>query len=262
MIKPDPSLPWPIAIAAVALIADREQGPDGGPALTSYLCPTGHWTLGLGETDGIGPGMTCTEAEAWQMLLRDLIARTRAVQAMLTQHATPNQLGALVSLAYNIGLRDDKKKSGLYYSCVRAAHNRGDFAAAAAGFRLYNKGRVKGQLVVLGGLVSRRAEEAALYLRPEPDAWREPMPQAVAPEPSLMASPTVLSGAATTGAGAIGVLAEVKEQLGPVGDALTWGKGVLADLGFPPEWVLPCLALGLGALILWRRYGQRLQGAA
>lgn len=146
-----PDRPWPIARTAVELIADREQGPNGGPALKAYKCPAGVWTLGFGETAGVKPGMTCTESEAWDMLLRDLTARTQAVQGMLTLPANENQLGALVSLVYNIGLEAFKKSS------VLRLHNAGDFAGAARAFRLWDKARVNGKLQVLAGLTARRA---------------------------------------------------------------------------------------------------------
>jgi len=121
---------------------------------------------------------------------------------------------------------------------------------------------VAGVLQVLPGLTSRRAAEAALYLTPEPDAPRERMPQAVEPQASLAASPTVQASTVTAGAGAVALVAQAREQLGPVGEALQWGKGVLVDLGMPPEAVLPAIALVLGGLVLWRRYAQRQQGLA
>ena len=252
-----PDLDWPIALDGVLMIAKEEQGPNGGPALKAYKCPAGVWTYGFGETEGVRPGMTCTETEAWQMLCRSLKSRAQAITAMLTEHATPNQLAALASLAYNIGLE------GLRKSTVLKAHNRGDFAAAARAFALWNKARVNGVLVELGGLTARRAIEAALYLRPEPDAWRPPMAQAVASEPSMAASPTVQTGTVGVGAGALGLLSQAHEQLGPVGEFIAWAKGLMTDtLQIPPDWVLPGLVLGIGFVVLWRRLGQRSAGVA
>ena len=115
MNLPDPSLPWPIPMTAVAEIAESE-----GLSLVAYRCPAGVWTIGWGETDGVRPGDTCTKEEADRWLLEDLTERTRAVRELCTVEPSPNELGALVSLAYNIGL------GGLAKSTVLRAHNAGD----------------------------------------------------------------------------------------------------------------------------------------
>ncbi len=70
------------------------------------------------------------------------------------QPTTPNMLGAMVSLAYNIGLGAFGKSSVLKNHLARR------YANAAASFNLWNKGGGK----VLPGLVRRRAAEAVLYL--------------------------------------------------------------------------------------------------
>ena len=93
---PDPSLPWPIPLEAVALIADAE-----GLRLTAYRCPAGVATCGWGAT---GPeivlGKTVwTKEQADKALLDDITEFTVAVRAKCTQAPTGNQLGALVSLA-------------------------------------------------------------------------------------------------------------------------------------------------------------------
>lgn len=252
-----PDRPWPIAVAAVELIADKEQGPNGGPALKAYKCPAGVWTLGLGETDGIKPGMTCTADQAWDMLLRDLKTRTQAVQALLTIPANDNQLGALVSLTYNIGLEAFRKSS------VLRLHNLGDFAAAARAFDLWNKAKVNGKLVVLAGLTARRKAEGALYLQPDEHDWREPMPQAVEPEQAPVASTRVQTGGAVAGLGVLGAVGEAKEALGPVGETVAAAKGLLAEsLGIPTQYVPLALLVAVGGFLIWHFYGQRKQGVA
>lgn len=148
-------------------------------------------------------------------------------------------------------------------SSLLKAHNRGDHAAAGRAFAMWNKAKVKGRLTVLPGLTARRAAEAALYLRPEPDSWRQPMPQAVASEPALAASPTVQSGAATAGVGALALIGQAGDTIGPIKATVDTAKSFASDtLGVPPGYVLPGLALVLGAVVLWRRYGQRAGGVA
>lgn len=265
-LTPPVAAPLPIPLAAVQLIAGYEQGPNGGPALRAYKCPAGVWTLGFGETDGIKPGMACTEQEAWSMLIRDLTARTVAVTALVKNYVEPDQLGAMVSLAYNIGMGAFAK------STVLRAHNAGDHDAAARAFALWNKAKVNGRLQVLRGLTARRASEAALYLTPEQDAYREPMAQAVEHESKLTASPIAQGGAATTGVGLFGLastgwgVTDIAQQSGTmsaVSDFLTKTKALLADgLGIPPEWLLPTVLVLVGGVIVYQRLRQRRQGWA
>lgn len=258
---PDPSLPWPIPLAAVALIAEFE-----GCWLRAYRCPAGVWTIGWGETEGVHPGDTCTRAQADQWLLEDLTSRTKAVEALCTRPPSRNELGALVSLAYNIGLGDDTKNPpvpGLCNSTALRQHNAGKHEAAARAICLWDKARVNGVLTTLAGLTARRAREQALYLTPDVPATSGPLPQAVEAESSLAKSPIAQGGSAITVAGVVAAAAEAKEALGPVGEALQSAKHVLADvLGVPPSWVFPMLAIACGVLIFRARLKQRREGWA
>lgn len=259
MQYPDPALPWPIPLAAVGLIAEFEQGPRGGVALRTYLCPAGVPTIGWGETDPdkAVPGGRCTKEQADQWLLDDLAQRTAQARALLKRHADPHQLGAMVSLAYNIGMANFAK------STVLKAFNRGDLAAAGRAFRLWNKAKVKGVLTDLAGLTRRRAAEEALFLTPDPETTAvELMPQAVASESNMAASPIVQAGTVTAGAGVVSVLAEAGAQLGTVTPVLEQAKDAVQVLGVPPEWVLPALLLAAGGLIVWHRWKQRSGGWA
>lgn len=148
-----------INTTALALIKASE-----GLRLTAYQDAVGVWTIGWGVTAnagvGIAPhaGMTITEAQAEGFL----IAAVEKVQAdvlhCLTRKPTSNQLGAMVSLTYNIGLGNFKKSSVLRF------FNAGDDKMAAIAFGLWNK--AGNPLRVLPGLVTRRAAEAKLYLTP------------------------------------------------------------------------------------------------
>ena len=71
---PNPSLPWPIAMQGVALIAESES-----LRLRAYRCPVGVWTIGWGETDGVHPGDTCTQEQADRWLCDDLTDRAIAL---------------------------------------------------------------------------------------------------------------------------------------------------------------------------------------
>ena len=71
---------------------------------------------------------------------------------------TQNMFDALISLVYNIGVMGLKASS--IYRNIKA----GRYAQAADSFLLYNKGRINGRLEVIGGLVTRRHKERALFL--------------------------------------------------------------------------------------------------
>ena len=247
---PESTLPWPICFAAVALIAERE-----GCRLRAYRCPAGVWTCGWGETEGVTPGTVWTQERADRALCDSLSKRALQVLSVLTEHAEPNQLGALVSLQYNIGAAAFAK------STVVKSHNAGDTLAAARAFALWNKATVSGALTVLAGLTARRAAEAALYLTPEPDAPAEMMPQAVASETKLTASPIAQSGAVTVGAGAFSIVAAAGDQLGTVGAVTKQAREIAVEtLGVPSGWFLPALLIVLGGVIVWNRYKQRAGG--
>jgi len=257
---PDPALPWPIPYEAVRAMAEEEQGPGGGVALRAYRCPAGVWTCGWGETEGVHSGTQWGKSFADARLCDSLTERAAAAQGMCTVTPSPNQLAALVRLSYNIGV------GALARSSVLKAHNRADFAAAARAFALWNKARNPrtGQLEVMRGLVARRAAEAALYLRPEAIDAPSRMPQAVAPEPTLAASPTMGGGATlVTAGGTMAVLADAGTQVGQAKGTLdTFKAFALETLGIPPGWWLPGMLLAIGALVMYRRYRQRQQGVA
>ena len=71
----------------------------------------------------------------------------------------PNQLSAMTSLAYNIGINRFADSS------VRKNFDVGDFKKAADSFLLYNKARKDGKLVVIEGLNKRRKLERELFLK-------------------------------------------------------------------------------------------------
>lgn len=256
MALPDRNLLWAVPMPAVALIAEAE-----GCRLVAYRCPAGVWTIGWGKTDGVKPGMRCTQQQADEWLSEDVAIYSQRVAALCTAAPAPNELGAMTSLAYNIGLKAFAKSS------VLRAHNAGDRQAAARAFALWNKARVGGVLVELAGLTARRAAEAALYLQPEPDGPRERMPQAVEPESSISASPVARGGAATAGVGVVlaapDLASTLQAQL-PVAKTIVDQVRELAAtvLGPQPGWVLPVILIAAGAAVVYWRRRQRLQGWA
>jgi GH24 family phage-related lysozyme (muramidase) len=151
---PAPAMkPGPVAIA---LLHHFERC-----VLTAYLCPAGKWTIGWGMTyypDGrrvkAGDRITRDQADAMleQLLARDFAAPVMA--AIGRAPVTAAQFGAMVALAYNIGLKAFRSSS------VLRLHRAGQIDAAGSAFGLFNL--VNGRKS--NGLVRRRAAEAALYV--------------------------------------------------------------------------------------------------
>ena len=210
------------------------------------------WTCGYGETEGVTIDTRWTYQEA-ATRLRERVNDDflPAVEASCTVKPNHNQLAAMVSLAYNIGVGNFRKSS------VLRNHNRGDFPAAAQAFHLWNKAQGK----VLQGLVKRRAEEAALYMEPvfEPqDAVYElpgPIAQVVDEEKLLSQSKIIRASTVAGGTAALASVAESVHTLNAI-------KEGVEGLG---SWIVPILLLivvGLSGYIIWERYKQRQEGKA
>lgn len=222
------------------------------------------WTCGFGETQGVTPDTRWTRAEADSRLLARIAEFERGVLKACTLQPNLNQLMAMVSLSYNIGLgwegavKPKGAKDGFRQSSVLRAHNRGDFAAAARAFQLWNKANGE----VMDGLVIRRAQEAEMYLRPVHDEVSEPAAdledppsQAVDPERSMSQSGINRAG---TVAGGTAILAGINAAI----DAVNNFKDGLSNLG---AWLVPTLlVITVAAVgwIIWQRWLQRRGGWA
>lgn len=138
--------------AALEIIKRNE-----GLRLDAYEDVVGVWTIGYGDTGpDVKRGLRITEEEA-ERRLADRLAREfepGVLAAIRPAPTTVNQFSAMVSLAYNIGVR------AFTSSTVVRMHKAGDYVAAAEAFNLW----VKAGGRVYAGLVRRRQEEAELYL--------------------------------------------------------------------------------------------------
>jgi len=127
-----------------------------GLRLESYLCPAGVWTVGYGHTgDDVTPGMTITEDRANKMLRRDLVKFEQGVDLLITVPLNQQQFDALVSFAFNCGL------GALEQSTLRKRLNNKEDPNKVAQEELPKW--VKGDGVVLPGLVERRKKEVELF---------------------------------------------------------------------------------------------------
>ena len=77
---------------ATQFISEFEQGPKGGPALESYRCPAGVWTIGFGHTKDVHAGEHITRNEAYDLLTKDLVQ----TQEELAYHCQSSSYGESV----------------------------------------------------------------------------------------------------------------------------------------------------------------------
>ncbi|BAO34833.1 TPA: lysozyme [Serratia marcescens] len=130
-----------------------------GLRLQAYQDSVGVWTIGYGWTQPvagrkIGAGMAIDATTAERLLLCGIAQFEQGVERRVTVPITQGQFDALVSFAYNLGLR------ALENSTLLRRLNAGDRQGAADEFgRWVNAGGVR-----LDGLVARRAAERALFL--------------------------------------------------------------------------------------------------
>ena len=134
---------------AMALIRRWE-----GCRLVAYKCPAGIWTIGWGSTGpGISEGVRWTQAQADERLARDVEKFMVGVRKLLRRPVTEAQLGAMTSLAYNIGI------GAFGSSTLLRLFNAGQADLAAAQFAVWRRAGGK----VLPGLVNRRADERRVF---------------------------------------------------------------------------------------------------
>lgn len=147
-------------------------------------------TIGYGTTKNVKMGMVLTEEQATERMMQDLEEAERYVTQYVTVPINANQFDALVLFTNNCGPENLKK--------LIAPLNNGDAMGTANKFPLYRK--AQGQ--TLPGLVSRRAREQALFLKPVEAPAEPAMPQTVskAAEPAKPVNVAVVSGTAAVAA--------------------------------------------------------------
>lgn len=128
-----------------------------GLELTAYPDPAtsgAPWTIGWGSTGpGIVKGVKWTRQQADERLRADIRKFMDGVKSVLRAPVQPHELGAMTSLAYNIG----NKAFG--DSTLVKRLNAGDKAGAAAQFEVWRMANGK----VMQGLVNRRKDERAVF---------------------------------------------------------------------------------------------------
>lgn len=130
---------------------------------TIYICPAGYPTIGYGhvvlahEREQFAAGIT--QAEATELLRKDVRIAERAVLRLISVPLTDGQFDALISFTFNLGA------GALQRSTLRRKVNRGEHQAVPAELMKWVWAAGKR----LPGLVRRRQAEVVAYAS-EPSA--------------------------------------------------------------------------------------------
>lgn len=182
---------WEISDAALELIKEFE-----GLRLEAYRDPVGIVTIGYGYTNeagfgsGVSMGDVWTAQQAEDMLREGVMRFADNIQPHFAIKPNPDQFGAFVSLAYNIGWQSFVKSTAL------KRWNAGDVKGAAEAVTWWNKAGGK----VLRGLTRRREAEAALILAETPVGKVEPDKPREKPAQSKTVQASAITVASGTGA--------------------------------------------------------------
>jgi lysozyme len=153
-----------ISQAGIKLIEKLE-----GCILHEYKDDAGVPTIGVGHTGGVQPNQTITQAQADELLRKDLAKFVARVNKFVKVPVNQNQFDALVIFDFNTG--------GLGTSTLLKKLNAGDYAGAAKEFDVWIKitDPETGKKVVSQGLINRRNAEQALFNTPVPVALKTPV---------------------------------------------------------------------------------------
>ena len=127
-----------------------------GCKLTSYKCPAGIWTVGYGQTCGIKQGMTWTQQQADDDLIKTALAvLDRAIKySPILATVNMEKQAAIADFIYNLGVGNYSK------STLKKQVDAGNWLAASSEIKKWNKAAGK----ELKGLTIRRGKEAHLLL--------------------------------------------------------------------------------------------------
>ena len=151
----------------------------------AYMCPAGVATIGYGHTGNVQLGQSITPEEAENILQEDMGKFAVAVEKAIKVELNDNQFAALVSFAFNCGA------GNLRASTLCRKLNKGDYDCVPSELARWVKARDPntGKKRSLAGLVTRRAAEGALFLKPMSDitdSLSEKMPQKLEAEPEMV----------------------------------------------------------------------------
>lgn len=129
-----------------------------GLRLTAYKDVAGVWTNGYGNTHGVVPGTTITQAQAQADLMNNIQGAEYVVNKVVMAPLTQNQFDALVDFVFNLGAGNFQS------STLLKKLNAGDYVGASEEFPKWNHAGG----VVVQGLTTRRLAEQKLFNTPAP----------------------------------------------------------------------------------------------
>jgi GH24 family phage-related lysozyme (muramidase) len=138
------------AIAAAAAFIGAWEGKEN----TAYQDIVGVWTVCYGETKGVRPGDTYSDAECSEMLEEEIVAYEKGLDRCLTADVPIGAKIAFVSWTYNVGVG-----AACRSTLVRKA-NAGDLVGACNELPRWNRAGGK----VIRGLTNRRISEREMCL--------------------------------------------------------------------------------------------------
>ena len=133
-----------------------------GLKLRAYLCPAGLATIGYGSTwyengSRVQMGDVITIERADKLLINTVNHFEKQVDTVVTAPVNANQLGALTSFAFNVGMGNFRRST-----LLRLVNANPNNPAIRTEFMKWIRANGK----VLTGLQRRREAESALYFTP------------------------------------------------------------------------------------------------
>jgi lysozyme len=139
--------------------------------LKSYLCTAGRWTIGIGHTAGVKPGMTITVEQAYKYFEQDIKPvedYLNYINDRLKKKFLQHEYDALVSFIHQIGLT--------YFAastCLRKIRHECSAEEIASEFprwcyvtkTITENGKIKKVKVIDEGVRNRHLDEKRQYLR-------------------------------------------------------------------------------------------------
>lgn len=185
--------------------------------LVAYQDIGGVWTIGYGSTSDVYEGLTISRHEADLRLREDVDEAETCVNTVVKVPLSQNQFDALVSFVFNIGCSAFRK------STLLKKLNAGLYDEVPAQMGRWNKDRVGGNLVVVPGLVNRRAKEVLLWNSDSPAKGTRTTPQPVGAKPVLKSK--TMQGGIVGSAGLLGTaVTDTAQQLEPASEMFEWLK--------------------------------------
>ena len=144
----------------IALVKEFE-----GFRANAYIDTDGTPVIGYGQSRINGRkvrlGDRISPYVANQSLKNELGIIQQEILSVVQVELTPNQIGAMTSLAYNAGVH------GIQQSTLVKKVNRRDYLGAANEFTRWDKGNLRGRIVKMPGLTRRRQRERQMFLAPQ-----------------------------------------------------------------------------------------------